>query len=79
MDKIKNEKDRLWYEEKTLENLLSRIVLEHQIGTDLYNRQALLDNKISNYKETLVSNITNLLFEFVNGFAFIGRKYHLEI
>lgn len=27
----------------------------------------------------LVSNITNLLLEFVNGFAFVGRQYHLEI
>ena len=53
MDKVKDEQERLWYAEKTLENLWSRTILEHQIGTDLYNRQALLDNKISNYKETL--------------------------
>lgn len=96
MDKIKDEQERLWYAEKTLENLWSRTILEHQIATDLYNRQALLDNKISNYKETLpkelgkralekdiedalVSNITNLLLEFGNGFAFVGRQYHLEI
>ena len=101
--------------EKTLENLWSRTILEHQIATNLYNRQALLDNKISNYKETLpaelgkkalemlkdpyifdiegygtsplekdiedalVANITNLLLEFGNGFAFVGRQYHLEI
>ncbi|MFR7665874.1 MAG: hypothetical protein ACLU2J_00660 [Clostridia bacterium] len=38
---------------KTLENLWSRTVLEHQIATNLYERQALNDNKISNYKETL--------------------------
>lgn len=115
MDKIKDYNQRIWYIEKTLENLWSRTVLEHQIGTDLYNRQALLENKISNYKETLpielgkralemlkdpyvfdignysedvlekdveyalVSNITNLLLEFGNGFAFVGRQYHLEI
>ena len=53
MDKVKDGQERLWYAEKTLENLWSRTILEHQIGTDLYNRQALLDNKISNYKETL--------------------------
>ena len=115
MDKIKDEQERFWYIEKTIENLWSRTVLEHQIGTDLYNRQAVLDNKISNYKETLpmelgkralemlkdpyifdiqgygkdalekniedalVSNITDLLLEFGNGFAFVGRQYHLEI
>lgn len=115
MDKIKDNNERVWYAEKTLENLWSRTILEHQIATDLYHRQALLDNKISNYKETLpaelgrkalemlkdpyifdianyeenvlerdiedalVSNITNLLLEFGNGFAFVGRQYHLEV
>lgn len=53
MDKIKNDDERIWYVEKTLENLWSRTILEHQIATDLYHRQAILDNKISNYKETL--------------------------
>ena len=27
----------------------------------------------------MVSNITELLLEFGNGFAFVGRQYHLEI
>ena len=53
MDKIKDTDERIWYIEKTLENLWSRTVLEHQIATNLYERQALNDNKISNYKETL--------------------------
>lgn len=53
MDKIKDDNERVWYAEKTLENLWSRTILEHQIATNLYSRQALLDNKISNYKETL--------------------------
>ena len=114
MDKVKNMEERLWYSEKALENLWTRTQLEHQIATNLYSRQALLDNKISNYEETLpielgkralemlkdpyvfditynekalerdiedalVSNITNLLLEFGNGFAFVGRQYHLEI
>lgn len=30
-------------------------------------------------EDALVSNITNLLLEFGNGFAFVGRQYHLEI
>ena len=53
MDKIIDNDERIWYIEKTLENLWSRTVLEHQIATNLYERQALNDNKISNYKETL--------------------------
>lgn len=114
MDKIKNSEERLWYAEKALENLWTRPVLEHQIATNLYRRQALLDIKINNYNDTLpeelskkaiemlkypyvfdiaynekalekdienalVSNITDLLLELGNGFAFIGRQYHLEI
>lgn len=81
------------------------------LATNLYERQALLDNKITNYTETLpneigikalemlkdpyifditynekalerevedalVTNITNLLLELGNGFAFVGRQYH---
>lgn len=114
MDKVKNKEERLWYSDKALENLWTRTELEHQIATNLYSRQALLENKISNYEETLpielgkralemlkdpyifditynekalekdiedalVSNITDLLLEFGNGFAFVGRQYHLEI
>ncbi len=30
-------------------------------------------------EDVLVSNITNLLLEFGNDFAFVGRQYHLEI
>jgi len=65
MDKIKDEEERLWYAEKTLENLWSRTVLEHQIGTNLYNRQALLDNKISNYKETLPTELGKRALEML--------------
>lgn len=53
MEKVKTKEERLWYIEKTLENFWSRTVLEHQIGTKLYHRQALLGNKTTNYKETL--------------------------
>lgn len=114
LDKVKVLEQRLWYAEKALENFWTRTLLEHQIATNLYERQALLDNKITNYTETLpneigmkalemlkdpyifditynekalerevedalVTNITNLLLELGNGFAFIGRQYHLEI
>ena len=65
MDKIKNEQERLWYAEKTLENLWSRTILEHQIGTVLYNRQAVLDNKISNYKKTLPTELGKRALEML--------------
>lgn len=65
MDKIKDDDERLWYVEKTLENLWSRTILEHQISTDLYRRQALLDNKISNYKETLPNELGKRALEML--------------
>ena len=101
MDKVKNKEERLWYSDKALENLWTRTELEHQIATNLYSRQALLENKISNYEETLpielgkralemlkdpyIFDITynekalEKDIEFGNGFAFVGRQYHLEI
>ena len=89
-------------------------VLIHQISSKLYERQALLENKITNFDDTLpspnneqvkyllkdpyifdfitnnslkeldieqqlTSNITKLLLELGNGFAFVGKQYHLEI
>lgn len=65
MDKIKDDDERLWYVEKTLENLWSRTILEHQISTDLYRRQALLDNKISNYRETLPNELGKRALEML--------------
>lgn len=65
MDKIKDDNERLWYAEKTLENLWSRTILEHQIATDLYKRQALLDNKVSNYKETLPDELGKRALEML--------------
>ena len=65
MDKIKDDNERLWYVEKTLENLWSRTILEHQIATDLYKRQALLDNKVSNYKETLPNELGKKALEML--------------
>ena len=65
MDKIKDDDERLWYVEKTLENLWSRTILEHQIATDLYRRQALLDNKVSNYKETLPNELGKKALEML--------------
>lgn len=115
MDKIKDVFVRRWYAKKTIENGWSTTVLAHEIGLKLYERQGIVDNKITNFDSTLpspnnekvkellkdpyifdfisanedlkeleiedalISNITKLLLELGNGFAFIGRQYHLEI
>ena len=115
LDKIKDKNVRIWYANKSIENGWSTTVLNHQISLKLYERQAVLEKKTENYKDTLpldisdkaremlkdpyifdfltekedmkeleiekelTSNITKLLLELGNGFAFIGRQYHLEI
>ncbi len=115
LDKIKDKEIRKWYAKETVENGWSVSILTHQISLKLYERQALLENKTTNFDETLptpnneqakellkdpyifdfitadkdvkeldierelTTNITKLLLELGNGFAFIGRQYHLEI
>jgi len=115
LDKIKDKEKRIWYAKESYENSWSVSVLSHQISLKLYERQAILENKTTNFDETLpspnkeqakellkdpyifdfittnkdlkeldvekelTSNITKLLLELGNGFAFLGRQYHLEI
>lgn len=111
----KNKEQRNWYIKESVQNGWSRPVIIHQITSKLYERQALPENKITNFDKTLPSpnneqvkellkspyifdfitadkelkevdierqltaNITKLLLELGNGFAFVGRQYHLEI
>ena len=115
IDQVKNKEQRKWYIMESIKNGWSRPVIVHQISLKLYERQALLENKITNFDKTLppqnseqtkellkdpyifdfitsnrnlkeidienelINNITKLLLELGNGFAFIGRQYHLEI
>lgn len=102
-------------QKKSLEQGWSTTVLVHQIELNLYERQAILENKTDNFNSTLpidisdkaremlkdpyifdfivekidlkeleieqelTNNITKLLLELGNGFAFVGRQYHLEV
>lgn len=115
MDQVKDKGQRNWYIKESVQNGWSRPVIVHQIASKLYERQALLEDKTTNFDETLPSpnneqvkellknpyifdfitadkelkeldieqeltaNITKLLLELGNGFAFVGRQYHLEI
>ena len=115
MDQVKDKNIRNWYIKETIKNGWSRPVIIHQISSKLYERQALSENKITNFDDTLpspnneqvrnllkdpyifdfitdnkdlkeldieqqlISNITKLLLELGNGFAFVGKQYHLEI
>jgi hypothetical protein len=115
MDQVKDKEQRNWYIKESVQNGWSRPVIVHQIASKLYEKQALLEDKTTNFDETLPSpnneqvkellknpyifdfitadkelkeldieqeltaNITKLLLELGNGFAFVGRQYHLEI
>ena len=115
MDQVKDKNQKLWYIRKSIQNGWSRPIIIHQIELKLFERQAINENKTTNFDETLpspsneqvkellknpyifdfidstesskeldiehqlISNITKLLLELGQGFAFIGRQYHLEI
>jgi predicted nuclease of restriction endonuclease-like (RecB) superfamily len=52
LDKVKDEKKRLWYTQKTIENGWTLDTLEQQIESGMYERQAIA-KKTSNYKSRL--------------------------
>lgn len=55
LDKVKNKEKRIWYAEQSMENGWSVSLLSHQIELKLYERQALVENKIHNFDNTLPS------------------------
>lgn len=74
IDKIKNQKERFWYANKTIEHGWSRNILVHQIESGLYQRQALCD-KTSNFKNTLPSPESELVHNILKdpyNFDFLG-------
>ena len=115
MNQGKSKEERKWYISEAIINGWSRPVIIHQIASKLYERQALLEDKTTNFDKTLpspnneqakellknpyifdfissdknlkeldiekelINNITKLLLELGNGFAFIGRQYHIEV
>lgn len=52
LDKTEPGKERLWYLNATIENGWSRVVLDHQIDLQLYERQQLA-GKVTNFSRTL--------------------------
>ena len=66
MDQVKNKEQRNWYIKESIQNSWSRSVIVHQIASELYERQALIENKTTNFINTSKENITknyNLLIE----------------
>lgn len=81
MDRVKELEKKKWYAINAIENGWSSTVLIHQISTDLYNRQAMLDNKITNFKNTLPAHTSELSLELVKDpyiFDFISTKKSMK-
>lgn len=53
VERIDDSNKRIWYAEKCLENGWNKVVLDHQIDLELFERQANNDKKLSNYKVQL--------------------------
>lgn len=67
--KIKNESEREWYSQQIIEQGWSRATLERYINQDLYRRQALASEKISNYLDRLPSSQSTLAQELFCRFS----------
>jgi len=48
LHKLKTNEERFWYANKAIENNWSSVVLDHQIGTRLIDRQSEKKQKLTN-------------------------------
>lgn len=65
MQMIKDDSQREWYAAQTIKNGWSRSVLEMQIESQLYERQAITSKKTSNYHEHLPAPQSDLANEIL--------------
>lgn len=75
IQRVKDKEPREWYAKVALEEGWSRLTLELNIKKDLYSRQALSDNKASNYQLKLPSPQSELAQEILKqpyNFDFLG-------
>ena len=74
--RVESKEQRLWYVNKTIENVWSVNVLAHQIDTNLYSRQ-IEKKKVSNFPTILPSPQNELALETIKDpyvFDFIELK-----
>ncbi len=69
IDKVKDQKQRIWYIQQTIENGWSRNVLIHHIESNLYNRQG---KAITNFSATLPASQSDLAHQLIKD------PYHLD-
>lgn len=80
IDKVKTQKERLWYLQQAIANGWSRNVLVHQIELKLYKRQA-SGKKITNFKNTLPKIQSELAAQtlkdpYIFDFLSVGKEAH---
>ncbi|WP_131795570.1 PDDEXK nuclease domain-containing protein [Fluoribacter gormanii] len=85
MQMVKDENTREWYATQTIKNGWSRSFMEVQIETGLYERQAIANNKTSNYHKhlpELQSDLANELLKDPYNFDFLtiqGKAHERSI
>lgn len=53
LEKVKDLDKRVWYAQKCIDNSWSKVVLDHQIDLELYERQADNSKKLTNFTDKL--------------------------
>lgn len=74
LHRTNNENERIWYAEQVIKNGWSRTILEMQIESNLYQRQAIASNKTSNYHKhlpELQSDLANEILKDPYNFDFL--------
>lgn len=74
MQMVKDYSKREWYAQQTIQNGWSRAVLEMQVETELYERQAITSQKTSNYHKHLPepqSDLANQILKDPYNFDFL--------
>jgi predicted nuclease of restriction endonuclease-like (RecB) superfamily len=85
IQRVEQDKPRNWYAEQSLENGWSRSILEMQIDSQLYERQAKSETKLSNFHKHLPSFQSDLAHQMLKdpyNFDFMtihGKTYEREV
>ena len=80
LDRVKDKHKRKWYANQAVENGWSTTILVHQIELKLYERQALLENKTTNFDNTLPDSSKDKVKELLKDpyiFDFITSPFSL--
>lgn len=81
IDQVKDKKQRNWYINESIQNGWSRPIIIHQIASKLYEHQALLENKTTNFDETLPEPNNKQVKELIKSpyiFDFISEDKDLK-